>query len=114
MQPVIYLNEDGERKIEMMRWAFKLPDRLLFNARSEGIERSKFWADAFLKARVIVPGDAIYEWQEVEKGKRKPKYELSFVAINRLAWLVSGSSGKTRRQVNGNEPLRFSPANRTN
>jgi putative SOS response-associated peptidase YedK len=76
MQPVIYLNEDGERKIEMMRWAFKLPDRLLFNARSEGIERSKFWADAFLKGRVIVPEDVIYEWQEVEKGKKKPKYEF--------------------------------------
>jgi putative SOS response-associated peptidase YedK len=76
MQPVIYLNEDGERKIEMMRWAFKLPDRLLFNARSEGIERSNFWADAFLKGRVIVPGDAIYEWQEAEKGKKKPKYEF--------------------------------------
>ncbi len=64
MQPVIYLNEDGERKIELMRWAFKLPDRLLFNARSKGIERSTFWVDAFLNGRVIVPGDAIYEWQE--------------------------------------------------
>jgi putative SOS response-associated peptidase YedK len=42
MQPVIYTN-DGERQIELMRWAFKLPDRLLFNARSEGIERSKFF-----------------------------------------------------------------------
>jgi putative SOS response-associated peptidase YedK len=24
-----------------------------------------------------VPGDAIYEWQEVEKGKKKPKYEFT-------------------------------------
>ena len=60
-----------------MRWAFKLPDRPrpLFNARSEGIEHAKFWKDAFLKGRCIVPGDAIYEWQEVKKGK-KPKYEF--------------------------------------
>jgi putative SOS response-associated peptidase YedK len=97
MKPVIYLNEDGERKIEMMRWAFKLPDRLLVNARSEGIERSKFWADAFLKGRVIVPGDAIYEWQEAEKGKKKRRNRStssSFEAINRLVWLASGSSGK--------------------
>ena len=35
VQPVIFEN-DGERQIEMMRWGFKLPDRLLFNARSEG------------------------------------------------------------------------------
>jgi putative SOS response-associated peptidase YedK len=77
MQPVIYTNDDGERQIELMRWAFKLPDRLLFNARSEGIERSKFWKDAFLTGRCILPGDAVYEWQEVEKGKKKPKYEFT-------------------------------------
>ena len=27
--------------------------------------------------RCIVPADAIYEWQEVEKGKKKPKYEFT-------------------------------------
>lgn len=42
IQPVIYQNADGKRKIELMRWAFKMPDRLLFNARSEDIARSKF------------------------------------------------------------------------
>jgi putative SOS response-associated peptidase YedK len=25
MQPVIHVNDDGERQIKMMRWAFKLP-----------------------------------------------------------------------------------------
>jgi putative SOS response-associated peptidase YedK len=77
MQPVIYTSDAGERQIELMRWAFKLPDKLLFNARSEGIEHSKFWKDAFLTGRCILPGDAIYEWQEVEKGKKKPKYEFT-------------------------------------
>jgi putative SOS response-associated peptidase YedK len=76
MQPVIHMNDDGERQIEVMRWAFKLPDRLLFNARSEGIEHAKFWKEAFLTGRCIVPADAVYEWQEVEKGK-KPKYEFA-------------------------------------
>ena len=48
IQPVIHLNEDGDRQIEMMRWSFKLPDRPrpLFNARSEGIERAAFWKNA--------------------------------------------------------------------
>lgn len=64
LQPIIYTNDHGERQIEMMRWAFKLPDRLLFNARSEGIEHSRFWADAFRNGRAIVPGDVIYEWQK--------------------------------------------------
>ncbi len=42
VQPVVSVNADGQRQIELMRWGFKLPDRLLFNARSEGIEASKF------------------------------------------------------------------------
>jgi hypothetical protein len=37
IQPVIYMR-DGRREIGEMRWGFKLPDRLLFNARSEGIQ----------------------------------------------------------------------------
>jgi putative SOS response-associated peptidase YedK len=77
LQPVVFTNDHGERQIELMRWAFKLPDKLLFNARSEGIEHAKFWKDAFLTGRCIVPGDALYEWQETEKGKKKPKYEFT-------------------------------------
>jgi putative SOS response-associated peptidase YedK len=77
MQPVVSINADGERQIELMRWGFKLPDRLLFNARSEGIDTAKFWKDAFLKGRVIVPADAIFEWQERLKGQKKPKYEFT-------------------------------------
>jgi putative SOS response-associated peptidase YedK len=45
-----------------MRWDFKLPDRLLFTARSEGIDQAKFWKDSFLERRCIVPADAIFEW----------------------------------------------------
>jgi putative SOS response-associated peptidase YedK len=33
MPPVIRINDDGERKIEIMRWGFKREDgKLLFNA----------------------------------------------------------------------------------
>lgn len=77
MQPVIFADEAGERRIEMMRWGFKLPDRLLFNARSEGIEIVKFWKDAFLAGRAIAPGDAIYEWKQMPAGQKKPKYEIT-------------------------------------
>lgn len=76
MQPVVFTNDAGERQMELMRWAFKLPDRLLFNARSEGIDQSRFWRDAFHTGRCILPGDAIYEWQKVENGK-KPKWEFT-------------------------------------
>jgi putative SOS response-associated peptidase YedK len=74
-QPVVLLNEDGERQIELMRWAFRLPKKLLFNARSENILQTGFWKESFEKRRCIVPADAIFEWQDVKKGK-KPKYEF--------------------------------------
>jgi putative SOS response-associated peptidase YedK len=77
MQPVIYTNEAGERQVEMMRWGFKLPDRLLFNARSEGIAQTNFWKDAFLTGRGIAPGDAIFEWKKMPAGEKKPKYEIT-------------------------------------
>lgn len=77
MQPVVSIHADGQRQIELMRWGFKLPDRLLFNARSEGIETSTFWKDAFLKGRIIVPADAIFEWKQMPKGQKKPKYEFT-------------------------------------
>jgi putative SOS response-associated peptidase YedK len=79
MQPIIYLDGDGERRIEMMRWGFKLPDRMLFNARSEGIAQANFWKDAFLTGRAIAPGDAIFEWKEMPKGQKKPKYEITIL-----------------------------------
>ncbi len=59
-----------------MRWGFKLPDRRLFNARSEGIEQAKFWKESFLQRRCIVPADAIFEWQKTEE-KKKSKYKIS-------------------------------------
>jgi putative SOS response-associated peptidase YedK len=75
-QSVVSVTPEGERRIELMRWGFKLPDRLLFNARSEGIETSKFWKDAFLTGRVIVPADGIFEWKAMPKGQKRPKYEF--------------------------------------
>lgn len=77
LQPVVFINESGERQIEMMRWGFKLPDRLLFNARSEGIAQANFWKDAFLTGRAIAPGDAIFEWRKMPAGEKKPKYEIA-------------------------------------
>ena len=75
IQPVVLINEDGERQIELMRWAFRLPKKLLFNARSEDIMQTGFWKESFEKRRCIVPADAIFEWQDVKNGK-KPKYEF--------------------------------------
>lgn len=78
VQPVVVENADGARRMEMMRWGFKLPDRFLFNARSEGVETSRFWKESFRQRRCLVPADSFYEWQKVKSGK-KPKYEFEIV-----------------------------------
>lgn len=76
IQLVILTNDAGEREIAQMRWGFKLPDRHLFTARSEAIDRAQFWKDSFQLRRCIIPADAIFEWAEVPLGK-KPKYEVT-------------------------------------
>jgi len=76
IQPVVATGEGGRREIALMRWGFKLPDRHLFTARSEGIERARFWMESFRHRRCIVPADAIFEWSDMERGKKKQKYEL--------------------------------------
>jgi putative SOS response-associated peptidase YedK len=76
VQPVVYLTPEGERRIAPMRWGFKLPDRFLFNTRSEGVERSRFWKEAFRERRCIVPADSFFEW--AHSGPRtKTKFEFT-------------------------------------
>lgn len=76
MQPVIFLDEKGDRRIEMMRWGFQLPDRLQFLARSETVDRAEFWKESFRKRRCILPADGFFEGKKVKAGK-KPKYEFT-------------------------------------
>jgi putative SOS response-associated peptidase YedK len=77
MQPVIRINDDGERKIEIMRWGFKRENgKLLYNARAESITDVNFWKKSFSLRRCIVPADSFLEWQKTQLGK-KPKFEFT-------------------------------------
>lgn len=114
IQPVVAINQDGERQIELMRWGFKLPDRLLFNARSEGIESSKFWKDSFEERRCIVPADAVFEWQQADERKKKPKYEIAIRGQEPFGMAGVWKLWKTQRQISGSGPLPSSQENRTN
>jgi len=76
IQPVVLEDAEGTRKLEMMRWGFKLPDRFLFNVRSEGIEKAGLWKESFGQRRCLVPADSFYEWKKARAGKN-PKYEFT-------------------------------------
>ena len=128
LQPVVLENADGARKIEMMRWGFKLPDRFLFNARSEGVETSRFWKESFRQRRCLVPADSFYEWQKVKSGK-KPKYEFEIVGrqpfgmagiwapwknpktgeMERTFAILTGEANAVMRPVHDREPVIIEP-----
>jgi len=74
-QPVV-VADHGERSLPLMRWGFKLADRLLFNIRSEGVMSANFWKDKFAATRCIVPASSYFEWQDCDT-KPKPKYEIA-------------------------------------
>ena len=76
IQPVVFASDSGEREIALMRWGFKLPDRHLFNARSEGIDRAPFWKDSFQERRCLVPADSFFEWSDTGQ-KKKSRYEIA-------------------------------------
>src|SRR6266403_1605944 len=81
IQPVIYM-ENGERSVGEMRWGFKFPDRLLFNARSDGLTTSPFWKER-LRQRCIVPASSFFEWKKTGPEPR-PKYRLTAKGRNVL------------------------------
>ena len=75
VQPVVVMNDEGERDLSLMRWGFRLADRFLFNLRSEGVMSAGFWKDKFAERRCIVPASSYFEWQNCDT-KPKPKYEV--------------------------------------
>jgi len=44
-----------------------------------GIAAANFWKDAFLTGRAIVPHNAIFEWNAMPAGQKKPKYEITIL-----------------------------------
>jgi putative SOS response-associated peptidase YedK len=79
IQPVVCMNDDGERSLTPMHWGFKLPDRFLFNTRSEDVLQANFWKAKFAESRCIIPASSFFEWQDAAKSP-KPKYEITVPA----------------------------------
>jgi putative SOS response-associated peptidase YedK len=75
-QPVVRLNDDGERDIELMYWGFNFPKRFTFNTRSDSILKPGLWKNSFEDRRCIVPADFFIEWKRLHK-KNNPKYEIT-------------------------------------
>jgi putative SOS response-associated peptidase YedK len=74
--PVIRL-ENGERRIEMLRWGLvpywaedpSIGSRMI-NARGETVAEKPAFRAAFRARRCLIPADAFYDWPEEGKDKR--------------------------------------------
>ena len=76
--------QSGERHLDLLNWGF-LPywtkdaasARRPINARSESIERSSLFRDAFARRRALIPAAAFYEWQPIPGQKQKQPFAVA-------------------------------------
>jgi putative SOS response-associated peptidase YedK len=75
---VVCVDEDGTRRLRMMRWGLLPPfvrdpkaGPPMINARAEGIAGKSAYRRAFAERRCLVPADGFYEWTG-PKGARRP------------------------------------------
>jgi putative SOS response-associated peptidase YedK len=79
VQPVVRLNREGERELELMRWGL-VPawakdakiGRSTMNARAETVRTSAAFRDAFERRRCLVPASGFYEWMKLDGKNRQP------------------------------------------
>jgi putative SOS response-associated peptidase YedK len=79
-QPVVRLNRDsGQREIVLMRWGlipFWASDAKIaystINARAETVATAPAFREALRHRRCLVPADAFYEWQTLDRKKKQP------------------------------------------
>ncbi len=74
--PVIYLNKEKERVLEMMKWGLvpfwakdsKIGNRMI-NARAETLDKKPPFRHLLKSKRCLVPGSGFYEWKREGKSK---------------------------------------------
>lgn len=76
--PVI-IDSNGERRIGMMQWGFKIPgaSKPIINSRAESIHEKRLFKEAYEKRRCIVPASGFFEWSDLTQQKPKPKYQVT-------------------------------------
>jgi putative SOS response-associated peptidase YedK len=76
VQPVVWIDPAGRRRLDAMRWGFQLPGRFLFNTRSEEASTARFWQESFRLRRCLIPADGFYEWARLN-GNTKNKFTFT-------------------------------------
>lgn len=72
---------------ETASWGFPLDKKLVINARSEGIDAKRLFANAILKSRCLIPAKAYFEWS-----RERVKYRVETDEPMTMAGLTLSSS----------------------
>ncbi len=78
-----------ERELTLCKWGFKKwnSNGVIFNARSEGIATSRFFASHLKTGRCIVPASSYFEWQ---RQNNKPVTKYKIFANNEKSLYMAG------------------------
>ncbi len=95
VQPVVRLNRDsGQREFAQLRWGlvpFWAKDAKIgyttLNARAEEVAAKPAYREALKKRRCLVPADAFYEWQRIDK---KTKHAFAFALKSGEPYAMAG------------------------
>lgn len=71
---VIALNRQLQRSAFVMKWGFRLNNRLLINARSETAAEKPIFRESMTTRRCLIPASAYFEWDHREKPLQKYRF----------------------------------------
>lgn len=77
--PVVYTDDDGKPKLELMHWGFDIERKnppkkmLLFNTRDDNAFKSPFWKSKIKTRRALIPATGYFEWT-----KTKPQHKFYY------------------------------------
>ncbi len=91
-QPVVVLDDEGERALAVMRWGlvpFWSKDGKMtystFNAKAETLATSPAYREPFKRRRCLVPASGFYEWMKLD-AKNKQPYSIVMKDASPLAF----------------------------
>jgi putative SOS response-associated peptidase YedK len=101
-QPVVRLNQEGQRELTMMRWGlvpyWSKDGKMTFstiNAKAETVAKSPTYREAWKRRRCLIPAEWFYEWQKPDE-KTKPPYAISLKDDSMFAFAGLWESWKNK------------------
>lgn len=104
--PVLLLDDNGHKKMEMMRWGLiphwakdaSIGNRMI-NARGESLQEKPVFKSPFKKNRCLVLADGFYEWQKTGKTKQPMRVTLKSRQLFAMAGLWARWKGPDGKEI---------------